>query len=263
MRRFFTILLTALSMLTVALLSGFIAMRLAIHGREVTVPDLSGLSLEEASQKAGSLGLALRLENRFYSTMVPSGRIISQFPLPGAVVRREWNIRISESLGAQQVSIPDVVGQAERPASLAIRRLSLDLGTVAAIGAPGPSGIVLAQTPPPNAEGVDRPRVSLVLSQADSALPQAYVMPQLLGLSFAAASSRASSLGLHLVASVDPNSAAAESAAAPAPSTTTPSDPSQAAAPEAPAGPAGAVGKQYPMAGYRVLRGESVRVVLQ
>ena len=115
MRRFFSILLTALSMLTVALLSGFIAMRLAIHGREVTVPDLSGLSIEEASQKAGSLGLALQLENRFYSTMVPSGRIISQFPMPGAVVRREWNIRISESLGAQQVSIPDVVGQAERP----------------------------------------------------------------------------------------------------------------------------------------------------
>ncbi len=263
MRRFFTILLTAMSMLTVALLAAFIAMRLAIHGREVTVPDLSGLSLEEASQKAGSLGLALQLENRFYSTMVPSGRIISQFPLPGAVVRREWHIRISESLGAQQVSIPDVVGQAERPASLAIRRLSLDLGTIAGIGAPGPSGMVLAQTPPPNAEGVDRPRVSLVLSQADSALPQAYAMPQLLGLSFSAASSRASSLGLHLVAAVDPNSAAAAGSVTTPPPAAASADPTPSATPEAPAGPAGAVGKQYPLAGYRVLRGESVRVTLQ
>ncbi len=259
MRRFFTILLTGLSMLTVALLSAFIAMRLAIHGREVTVPNLAGLSLEEASEKAGSLGLALQLENRFYSTMVPSGRIISQFPLPGAVVRREWNIRISESLGAQQVSIPDVVGQPDRPASLAIRRLSLDLGTVAAIGAPGPSGIVLAQTPPPNAEGVDRPRVSLLLSQADSTVPVAYVMPQLMGLSFSAASSRASSLGLHLVAAIDPNSAAAQTSAASPITGSALSRP----APDQPSGPAGAVGKQYPQAGYRVLRGESVRVILQ
>lgn len=261
MRRFFSILLTALSMLTVALLSAFIAMRLAIHGREVTVPDLAGLSLEEASQKAGSLGLALQMENRFYSTMVPSGRIISQFPMPGAVVRREWNIRISESLGAQQVSIPDVVGQAERPASLAIRRLSLDLGTIAGIGAPGPSGIALAQTPPPNAEGVDRPRVSLVLSQAESSLPQAYVMPQLLGLSFSAASSRASSLGLHLVATVDPNSAAAS--AEPGGAAAAAAGGADTGAADVPAGPAGAVSKQYPMAGYRVLRGESVRVTLQ
>ena len=257
MRRFFTVLLTALAMLTVALLSGFVAMRLAIHGREVTVPSLAGLSLEEASQKAGSLGLALQLENRFYSTMVPSGRIISQFPLPGAVVRREWNIRISESLGAQQVSIPDVVGQPERPASLAIRRLSLDLGTVAGIGAPGESGIVLAQTPPPNAEGVDRPRVSLLLSQADSTLPTAYVMPQLLGLSFSAASSRASALGLRLAAAIDPNSASADSAV-PGP------DSGGGPAGEAgqPSGPAGAVTRQYPLSGYRVLRGETVRVTL-
>lgn len=255
MRRFFTILLTALSMLTVALLSGFIAMRLAIHGREVTVPNLSGLSLEEASQKAGSLGLALQLENRFYSTMVPSGRIISQFPLPGAVVRREWNIRISESLGAQQVSIPDVVGQPERPASLAIRRLSLDLGTVASIGAPGPAGIVLAQTPPPNAEGVDRPRVSLLLSQADSTLPQAYVMPQLIGLSYSAAAARAKSFGLNVYGIADPN-AATDVSPGPAPAPASPDQPAE------PTGPAGAVSKQYPQAGYRVLRGETVRLTM-
>ena len=38
MRRLFNILLGALAMLAVALLSAFVTMRLAIHGREVKVP---------------------------------------------------------------------------------------------------------------------------------------------------------------------------------------------------------------------------------
>ena len=71
MKRFFNILLTAMAMLAVALLSAFISMRLAIHGREVEVPNLAGLTLQEASAKAGRLGLSLRLEDKFYSTDVP------------------------------------------------------------------------------------------------------------------------------------------------------------------------------------------------
>ena len=126
MKRFFSILLTAMAMLAVALLSAFIAMRFAIHGSEVEVPSLAGLTLAEAAHTAGRLGLSLRLENRFYSTTTASGHILGQSPAPGAVVRHEWPIRITESLGPQQVSIPDVVGQAERPASLALRKASLE-----------------------------------------------------------------------------------------------------------------------------------------
>src|ERR1700735_329746 len=65
--RFFNILLGALAMGVVALLSAYIAMRLAIHGREVKVPNLAGLSLADASKQTRSLGLRLTLENRFYS----------------------------------------------------------------------------------------------------------------------------------------------------------------------------------------------------
>lgn len=211
MKSFFNILLTGMAMLAVALLSAFVAMRLAIHGREVEVPNLAGLTLQEASAKAGHLGLSLHLENKFYSADVPSGHILGQFPAPGATVRSEWAIRVTESIGSQQVSIPDVLGQTERPASLTLRRSSLELGTVASIAAPGDTGVVLAQTPPPNASGVDRPRVSLLLSQPQSASPQAFVMPQLTGLSLPAAITRTNAAGLRI--------ASAEEPAAPTPQT--------------------------------------------
>ena len=276
MKRFFNVLLGALAMLAVALLSAFITMRLAIHGREVKVPNLAGLSLSDASRLASSRGLRLNLENRFYAADTPPGHILAQSPAPGATVRREWAVRVTESLGPQQVSIPDVVGESERAASVNIRRLALDLGTVARIASPGVVGIVLAQTPNPNAAGVDRPRVSLLLSQPEEPQAQSFVMPTLTGLTLAGAAARASAAGLHIVS--------AEEIAIPAPGTATlpgstiPNSPTITNSPAAPAtgiAPAasgtpppipgtstGTVVAQTPLAGHRVAKGDAVHISL-
>src|SRR5450756_1271383 len=131
LNRFFNIAFGALAMIAVALLSAYLAMRFAIHGREVKVPALAGLSLSDAEEQVSPLGLRLDVENRFYSAVIPAGAVISQSPAPGIAVRRSWAIRITQSLGPQQVSIPNLVGQTERPATITIRRLGLELGTVA------------------------------------------------------------------------------------------------------------------------------------
>jgi beta-lactam-binding protein with PASTA domain len=196
MKRFFTLVLGALALVAVALISAFIAMRLAIHGREAVVPNLSGLSVADANSLARRQGLALNLENRFYSADVPAGRILSQDPAAGSRVRREWPVRITESLGAQRVNIPDLTGQTERAATVGIRRLSLDLGTVAHLAIAGDPDIVLAQTPPANTGGVDGPRISLLVSDANTVQSAAYVMPTLVGLSYSVASAHAASAGL-------------------------------------------------------------------
>ena len=250
--RFFNITLGALAMLAVALLSAFIAMRLAIHGREVAVPNLAGLSIADASRKASSLGLRLTLENRFYSPATPPGRVLAQYPAPGATVRRQWAVRITESLGPQQVNIPNLIGQTERPADLNLRRLNLDLGVTAHLAAPGPSGIVLAQTPGPNASNIDRPRVSLLLSAPEDADPstpaatpnaKAIVMPTLTGLTLATAAARAANHGLHIVSAEDIlASPAATSASTPVSANV------------------GTVLTQTPSAGHRVLPGDPVHI---
>jgi eukaryotic-like serine/threonine-protein kinase len=248
--RFFNVVLGALAMLVVALLSAFIAMRLAIHGREVKVPNLAGLSLADASKQTRSLGLRLTLENRFYSPNTPPGRILAQSPAPGTTVRREWAVRVTESLGAQQVAIPDLLGQSERTASINIRRLGLEQGIVAHIPAPGDPGVVIAQTPPPNAAGVDTPRVSLLLSEpeeadspADSSAnsEEAFVMPSLTGLTLAGAAARAAAAGLHIASAEDLNLA-------------TPAPFEQMGW--------GTVVAQTPLAGHRVVKGEAVHITL-
>jgi len=44
-----------------------------------------------------------------------------------------WRVRVAESLGPQRVSIPDLVGQTERAATLNLRQRGLDLATVSAV----------------------------------------------------------------------------------------------------------------------------------
>lgn len=256
MKRFFNIILGAMAMLAVALISAFITMRLAIHGREVEVPNLAGLTLSEASQAASAKGLNLNVENRFYSANVAPGHILAQSPASGVTVRREWTVRVTESLGAQKVSVPDLIGQTERPASILIRRLSLDLGTVAQLPAAAEPGIVLAQTPTPNASGIDRPRVSLLLSAGEDPAATAFVMPSLTGLTLASAAARAAAAGLHI--------ASLEDVSLPAPPTpnTVPTTASSAPSQPTPTLQPGTVVDQVPLAGYRVEKGDAVHIKL-
>jgi eukaryotic-like serine/threonine-protein kinase len=261
--RFFNIVLGALAMLVIALLSAFITMRAAIHGREVNIPNLTGLTLAEASKQTRALGLRLTLENRFYSPSTPPGSILAQSPAPGSTVRRQWAVRVTESLGAQQVAIPDLLGQSERTASINIRRLGLEPGIVAHVASPGEPGVVIAQTPAPNAAGVDRPRVSLLLSEPEEAdSPEAFVMPSLAGLTLAGAAARAAAAGLHIVSAEDLNLSAPASAATPTP-TENPSTPTTVTPPATPIAQAiGTVVAQSPLAGHRVVKGDAVHITL-
>jgi beta-lactam-binding protein with PASTA domain len=263
-RRFFNLVLGAMAMVAVAMVSAFLAMRLAIHGREVKVPDLSHMTISEASRKASSMGLRLQLENKFYSPNIPSGQVLAQFPAAGATVRRQWPVRVTESLGTQQVSIPDLTGQGERSVSINLRRLGLELGTVGHIAAPGPAGVVVAQTPPPNAQGIDRPRVSVLLSQADDADAEAFVMPSLVGLSVAGAYARTGAAGLKIVSAEDVTPTATAASASPVPSTTPAAPAANAASVAKPAVAValapGIVAAQSPLAGHKVLRGDQVRL---
>jgi beta-lactam-binding protein with PASTA domain len=254
MKRIFNLILGTLAMLVVALTSAFISMRLAIHGREVNVPNLAGLTIADASKQASSLGLNISLENRFYSSTTPPGHVLAQSPAPGSTVRRDWAVRITESLGPQQVAIPNVLGQTERTASINVRRLGLELGVIAHLPSPGEPGIVLAQTPSPNAAGAESPRVSLLISipeeveaPAAPAAPTAaagFVMPSLAGLTVPAASARVAPIGMRLVEDVN-------AFTIPGPGTPRPAAP-----------PVATIVAQTPAAGHHVFKGQAVHITL-
>lgn len=201
MIRIFQFASAVLLLALVALLAAITTMHFAIHGAEVTIPDFRGMTVAEATHRAIVLGVNLSVDNRFYSAEVPADRILSQSPAPGTVVRREWHVRITQSLGPQKVSIPNVVGQEERLATITIRRLGLDIGTIAHMPVDNvPPGTVVAQNPPADAAGVERPTVSLLIASPSAAPANGIVMPDLTGQTATAASYAVTHAGLKLAA---------------------------------------------------------------
>src|SRR2546429_5495015 len=132
MKSFFRFALLALMLLVVALLSALTAMRLAIHGREVAVPDLVGKTPVEARKIAEQSGLQMDVERQYYSANVPAGNVLSQLPPPGTQVRRGWQNLLAESPGPQRGAIPNMVGESERAAEMNIVRRRVYVSAIAA-----------------------------------------------------------------------------------------------------------------------------------
>jgi beta-lactam-binding protein with PASTA domain len=197
MRSLFRLVLLALVLLSVALISALTAMRLAIHGREVAVPDLSRKSPAEARRIAEQDGLQVVAERQYYSPSVPEGQILSQLPSPGTLVRRGWQVRVAESLGPQRVDIPDVVGESERAAEINLHRRGLDVAAVAQVSdSELPANQVVAQSPSANASGISAPHIGLLVNSTPAA--PAFVMPNLSGRPLGSVSEMLASTGLHL-----------------------------------------------------------------
>ena len=162
MKRFFQLVLLTLVLVAVAMISALTAMRMAIHGRQVRVPNVMGMTAAEARKAALGSGLLLDREGGFYSRDVSEGRVLTQAPAAGTLVRRGWHVRIAESLGPQRTAVPDLLNQSQRAAEINITRRGLDVGTVAVAHIPGqPPDQVVAQSPPPNAQGVASPKINL------------------------------------------------------------------------------------------------------
>lgn len=198
---FFRFILVVLLLVVVGMTSAIVTMHFAIHGAEVAIPDFHGMTVTEAGQRAGSLGLTLHVENRLYSTEVPAGRVANQSPAAGAIVRRGWRVWLTESLGPQRIAIPNLLGRDQRVAAIDVRRAGMSTGTVAVMPWPDAQpGAVFAQSPEANASGVEGPVINLLVAAppGETQAADGLVMPQLVGQGFTAAAWSVAHAGLHL-----------------------------------------------------------------
>jgi beta-lactam-binding protein with PASTA domain len=194
---FFQVASLVMLLVAVALLAAVATMHFAIHGAEVQVPALKGMTVAEARSQTSGLGLDLDVDNRYYSGDVATGHILSQSPAPGTVVRREWRVRVAESLGPQKVEVPETVGEEERVAALRLRRVGLEVGVTAQLPYAGAAaGTVLAQDPPAHAQGIAQPSINLLVAAASDDAPDGFVMPDLTGLMVVTAQAELARVGI-------------------------------------------------------------------
>jgi len=179
-----------------AFLSAITAMRLAIQGREVVMPDVSGKKLPDAQSILRGRGLGIKVEDRIYSAQ-PTGAVVRQSPPPGMHVKVGQWAHVVLSLGPQETTIPDLTMKSIRADRIALLRSGLQLGEVSDLYFEGePADTVVMQDPAANSKNAESSRVDLLVSLGPPAA--SFVMPDLQGLPLAEAQAQLGSAGLKL-----------------------------------------------------------------
>jgi serine/threonine-protein kinase len=169
-----------------------------IHGvGQVTVPDLTNLTVSQAEQALRPLGLQLSRAGERFDPAVPRGFVLSQDPEGGIGVRGRKRISVVVSLGEEFSSVPELFGESVRGARLLIERTGLRAGTI--VRAPSEeAGEGLVAGSDPGAGSVlqrDTP-VHLLVSTGTGV--ESFVMPDLLGREISGVRRQLDALGFRL-----------------------------------------------------------------
>jgi len=173
------ILLLAGALAVVAALSAYITVKTTLSGREVEIPDLTEMSVADATQLLAGRGLILEESGRRYDARVEEGRILAQDPLPHSSTKLQRKVKIVVSLGDKVTSIPDLRGGAARRAQITLQQQGMTVaGQVYAYSRREEENLVIGQDPLPGVVGPREGKVGLLISRGRR--PRTYVMPDLI-----------------------------------------------------------------------------------
>ena len=178
-----------------AFLSAVTAMRFAIQGREVEMPNLAGKSSADAQAILQGRGLQLKIVDRVYDNL-PANSVVRQSPPAGEHMKVSQDVHAVLSLGPQNVITPALVGESLRVARIELLQVGLQLGEVTSYSAPDVPGDTVLQQSPSSGTRAASPRVDLLVAQGES--QPAYIMPWLVGMPLPEADRLLSSGGMKL-----------------------------------------------------------------
>jgi eukaryotic-like serine/threonine-protein kinase len=93
------------------------------------VPQLVGVTIDEARAQLDDLGLSLRLAEGEHTMQIPEGAVLRIDPQPGTTLERGETVTLVPSLGPPPVTVPKVVGSTKEQAVGDLTDLGLVVGT--------------------------------------------------------------------------------------------------------------------------------------
>lgn len=157
----------------------------------VPVPDLAGLSLEEARAELARAGLEAEVR-RVWHDRVPEGRVVRQSPTATSTLPEGSAVEVVVSRGHAPVDVPDVIGAPEARATKALEAAGFEVSVITGFSKKVERGHVIAVSPEPDTTQPYGSQVQLTVSLG----PERFPAPTLTGLSPARARARAAEFGL-------------------------------------------------------------------
>ncbi|HUF13029.1 MAG TPA: PASTA domain-containing protein [Longimicrobiales bacterium] len=98
----------------------------ALARDEVAVPDLSGLTLDEAAAELAPMRLRPGDIRELVHPTAPDGEVVAQDPLPGQWLRPGAAVRLALSQGRARVTVPDLAGMPAEAAIALAQRIGFE-----------------------------------------------------------------------------------------------------------------------------------------
>ncbi len=157
------------------------------------VPDLYGLTVDEALDRIRESGLAVGSVGAFRHPERDSGSVVGQSPLPGQLSVPGDSVRVTLSLGVERTPMPDV-GQLSVARALSVLEAAGFSVTVDSVESNEPLGQVVAQDPAAEASAISYGEVRVSVSLG----PPLVRVPLMVGMQEEAARDTLEALGLRL-----------------------------------------------------------------
>lgn len=186
-------------MLAVMAGAGLYVFNTAVVGDEpVTVPNIVGLSLTEASDRLSAAGLKLSPPTPMPSERFPEGHLISQRPEAGRVIRSGRPVHTAISRGLTSTMTPSLVGKRLSEAATVLAEAGLDVSAEEArFNHTSPRDTIIGQEPPPGEPLAEGASIKLLISNGPYS---GLMLPDLTGLTLAEAKAELERLGVEGVA---------------------------------------------------------------
>jgi len=186
------------------IVAGLTSFLVSLRGAEETmVPDLRNETLVDAMLLLQERGISAEIEVRFSGDPALAGKVISQSPPAGTVVRAGKVVDLIVSKGARENRIGTYIGRTLADIRAELRVLfsagdaTIQIGDVSYVFNEEEAGRVLAQDPAPTTEITSITKVNLVISRGPDV--ERLNVPSFIGLPFELAVSRLSQSGIPFV----------------------------------------------------------------
>lgn len=152
---------------------------------EVKVPNVLGMTYENAEAELHKKGLEIEKGNEVFSDEYKAGEIVSQSPKADMKVKKGKVIRVNISKGAGTAIVPSLIGMTVDEAKAKLEESGFTLGSVDEAESSSPAGTVISQDPGAGVEVESSQTVNIVIAKAIE--KKMATMPGLLGKSLESA----------------------------------------------------------------------------
>ena len=169
---------------------------------EVIVPDITGMTKQEATDALYQLGLGAQYGGEKESSRYAAGLIMSQTPAAGSSMAKNTTVTYFISKGQNTITVPELSGKTLEEAQAQLSALGLTIATDYAFDNNVTQGLIIYSNPASGTAVTSGETVTVVISkgqqQTESSASEEITMPDVVGSAWSSAKSTLENQGLYV-----------------------------------------------------------------